>query len=374
MAGEATGRQWTPLPVSAEDVVADFYSDMKSIPTKGMLEALLKARVGDVQKGEDATTTELCQRVADMLGKEAAILLPTGTMCNEISIRIHCPPGSELIAERSSHIINFEAGGPAALSGVMMHPLDGEFGRFTADQMRAANRPVSRYAPETRLVAVEQTTNLGGGGIWSLKELAGVAEAAKSLGLATHMDGARLFNACVETGVSAGQYAEGYDSVWIDLTKGLGGFAGAVLAGSADFVNQAWRYAQQWGGGLRQSGYIAATGLYALDNNLEQLARDNTLAKSVGERIADMPHVKAVLPVETNIVIFHLDDTGPDAATVVDRLRAQGVRLGVFGERTVRIVTHIGVGPESGELLVQRLGDLLEGDAVQEQHLKAKPA
>ncbi|AUQ49109.1 low specificity L-threonine aldolase 1 [Phaeobacter inhibens] len=360
MAGEATGRQWAPLPASADDVVADFYSDMKSIPTKGMLDALLNARVGDVQKGEDPTTTELCQRVAEMLGKEAAILLPTGTMCNEISIRIHCASGSELIAERSSHIINFEAGGPAALSGVMMHSIDGEFGRFTAEQVRAAYRPVSRYAPETSLVAVEQTTNLGGGGIWSLEELGEIAETSKSLGLATHMDGARLLNACVETGVSAKQYATGYDSVWIDLTKGLGGFAGAVLAGTDDFINHAWRYAQQWGGGLRQSGYIAATGLYALDNNLEQLARDNALAKSIGAQIAPLPHISEVLPVETNIVIFNLDERGPDAATVVSKLRDQGVRLGVFGERTVRIVTHIGVGPEGGDLLIKRLRALLE--------------
>ncbi len=360
MAGEATGRQWTPLPASADDVVADFYSDMKSIPTKGMLDALMNARVGDVQKGEDQTTTELCDRVADLLGKEAAILLPTGTMCNEISIRIHCPPGSELIAERSSHIINFEAGGPAALSGVMMYPLDGEFGRFTADQVRAACRPVSRYAPESRLVTVEQTTNLGGGGIWSVQELGEIAETAKSLGLATHMDGARLFNACVETGVSAKEYAAGYDSAWIDLTKGLGGFAGAVLAGSEDFINSAWRYAQQWGGGLRQSGYIAATGLYALDNNLEQLARDNALAKSIGAQVATLPHISDVLPVETNIVIFNLDESGPDAATVVARLRDQGVRLGVFGERTVRIVTHVGVGPEGEQLLINKLRTLLQ--------------
>ncbi len=175
------------------------------------------------------------------------------------------------------------------------------------------------------------------------------------------MDGARLFNACVETGVSAKQYADGYDSIWIDLTKGLSSFAGTVLAGSDDFINHAWRYAQQWGGGLRQPGYTAATGLYALDNNLEQLARDNALARDVGAQIATLPHISEVLPVEANIVIFNLDENGPDAATIVARLREQCVRLGVFGERTVRIVTHIGVGPEGGELLVKRLRTLLQG-------------
>ena len=359
MAGDATGLRWTPEPSSTDGIIADFYSDMKSKPTPGMLQALIEAEVGDEQKGEDPTTNELCRRVAEMTGKEAAVLLPTGTMCNEIALRIHCDPGTEVICEQSCHIVNFEAGGPAALSGVMIRAIEGLHGTFTAEQVRAAVRPPSRYAPESRLVAVEQTTNLGGGGIWPLERLREVAAEARSHGLRTHMDGARVFNASVKTGISVVDYAEMYDSVWIDLTKGLGGFAGAVLAGSDDFVNAAWRLKQQWGGALRQSGYVAATGLYALDNHIERLAEDHRLAASIGERLKAMPNVRHVLPVETNIVIFDIAETGPTASQVVERLLANGVRTGVFGPRTIRIVSHLGVDQASTDLLCRHLPDAL---------------
>lgn len=359
MAGEATGALWTPAPSNTDHIIADFYSDMKTKPTPGMLEALLNADVGDEQKGEDPTTNELCHRVAELTGKQAAVLMSTGTMCNEIALRVHCEPGSEVICERSSHIVNFEAGGAAALSGVMIHAIDGEFGRFKADDVRGAARPLSRYAPESRLVAVEQTTNLGGGGIWPLDELREVALEAKRNNLVTHMDGARIFNASVATGVSVGDYSEHYDSVWIDLTKGLGSFAGAVLAGSTEFINKAWKIKQQWGGGFRQSGYVAATGLYALDNHIERLADDHALATTIGAALRSMPMVRSVLPVETNIVIFEIDDKGTTAAELVDRLLMDGVRLGVFGERTVRVVTHLGVDQAAGERLITRLGAAL---------------
>lgn len=360
MAGEATGLQWTPEPASTDGIKADFYSDMKTKPTEGMLQALIGAEVGDEQKGEDPTTNELCKRVAELTGKEAAALLPTGTMCNEIALRIHCDPGDEVICDKSCHIVNFEAGGPAALSGVMIHGLDGKNGMFTADQVRQAIRPASRYAPTSKLVAVEQTTNLGGGGVWSLDGLTSVGEAAKSKGLSTHMDGARIFNASVQSGISVRDYAELYDSVWIDLTKGLGSFAGAVLAGSSEFINAAWKLKQQWGGALRQSGYIAATGLYALDHHIDRLADDHDLASSIGAALSDIPNVAKVLPVETNIVIFEIEKSGPTAAKVVDELLQHGVRLGVFGERTIRIVCHLGVTPSDGELLCTLLRDALK--------------
>lgn len=359
MAGEATGHQWRPQPSSTEGIIADFYSDMKTKPTPGMLQALIEAEVGDEQKGEDPTTNELCRRTAELTGKEAAVLLPTGTMCNEIALRVLCDPGTEVICERSCHIVNFEAGGPAALSGVMIHAIDGENGMFTAEQVRTAVRAPSRYAPESRLLAVEQTTNLGGGGVWPLEQLREVAAEARSHGLKTHMDGARLFNASVKTGIAVSDYAEMYDSVWIDLTKGLGGFAGAVLAGSEDFVNAAWRIKQQWGGGLRQSGYVAATGLYALDHHVERLAEDHRLAASIGERLKVMPNVRRVLPVETNIVIFDIAEAGPTAGQVVERLLGLGVRMGVFGTRTIRIVSHLGVDQASADLLCHHLPDAL---------------
>lgn len=360
MAGESTGANWLPEPTDVSGIKADFYSDMKTKPTEGMLQALLRAEVGDEQKGEDPTTNELCDRVAALTGKEAAVLLPTGTMCNEIALRVHCDPGDEVICERSCHIVNFEAGGPAALSGVMIHPIDGENGMFTADQVRHAIRPISRYTPLSKLMAVEQTTNLGGGGVWPLEQLTSVAEAAKGEGLLTHMDGARLFNAAVKSGVSVRDYSELYDSVWIDLTKGLGSFAGAVLAGSKEFINNAWKLKQQWGGGLRQSGYVAATGIYALDHHINRLADDHALAHSIGQSIERMPNVEMVLPVETNIVIFELSNSGPTAADVVGKLLQDGVRLGVFGERTIRIVCHLGVGQADGDLLCEHLGNVLK--------------
>lgn len=209
----------------------DFYSDTKTKPSRAMREAALDAVVGDEQKDEDPTTRELCERVAALLGKEAAVFLPSGTMCNEIAIRVHTKPGDEVLCERSCHLINFETGGPAAISGVMIQPIDGENGTYTADQLRQVIRPASRYMPESRLVCVEQTANMGGGTVWPLDQISDVARAAKESGLAAHMDGARLLNAVVKSGISADRYAAGYNSCWIDFTKGLGAPAGAVLAG-----------------------------------------------------------------------------------------------------------------------------------------------
>jgi threonine aldolase len=337
--------------------LADFYSDMKSKPTRAMREAALDAEVGDEQKGEDPTTLKLCARVADLLGKEDAVFMASGTMCNEVGLNVLCRPGDEIICERTSHIINFEAGGPAALSGAMIHAIDGERGLFTADQVTAALRPKGTlYYPETAVVAVEQTANFGGGAIWPLPQLRAVAAAAKDAGVATHMDGARLLNACIATGISAKDYADGQDSVWIDFTKGLGAPMGAALAGSREFIARAWRVRQRIGGGLRQSGFMAATCLYALDHHVERLADDHALAGEIGRALATMPLVARVLPVETNIVIFTIVDDGPTAAALVDRLRDDGLRVGAFGERQVRIVTHIGVDAADGQRRRECLG------------------
>ena len=333
----------------------DFYSDTTTRPTRPMLEAILEAEFGDEQKGEDPTTNSLCARVAELLGKEAAVLLPSGTMCNEVALRVHCSPGDEVIAQGLSHIINYEAGGPAALSGVMIRAVDGPHGRFSADAVRAAVRAKNRYLPESRLVCVEQTTNLAGGAVWPLEVLSAVAEAAKAAGLATHMDGARLLNACVRTGVSARDYAEGFDSCWIDFSKGLGAPVGAVLAGSADFIARAWRYKQQWGGAMRQSGLIAAACLYALDNHVDRLADDHVLAGRIGSVLASLLGVAEVLPVETNIVIFDLAEGALTATELARRLDADGCIVGAFGERRARIVTHLDVDDTAGDALCTSL-------------------
>jgi len=337
----------------------DFYSDTKTKPSAAMRRAVLDADVGDEQKGEDPTTRELCERVAALLGKEAAVFLPSGTMCNEIAIRVHTRPGDELICERSCHLINFETGGPAALSGVMIAPIDGENGTFTAEQLRGAIRPASRYAPESRLVSVEQTANMGGGTVWDLEQLRGVVGTAKDADLATHMDGARLMNAVVKSGIAAHEWTAGIDSCWIDFTKGLGAPVGAVLAGSAEFIERAWRVKQQIGGAMRQSGIVASMCLYALDNNVDRLADDHALADRISAEVGAFAGVERVLPVGTNIVIFDLAESAPTAASIVDTLDNAGVQIGAFGERRIRVVTHLDVDEASGDALCGALGALL---------------
>ena len=331
--------------------MSDFYSDTKTKPTDDMRRVVLDAVVGDEQKNEDPTTTELCRRVAELLGKEAAVFLPSGTMCNEIAIKVHVNPGDEVICERGCHIVAFEGGAPAAYSGAMIHVLDGTNGMLTAEQVAVAIRSPSRYAPISRLVTVEQTANLAGGAVWPVEQLTEVAAVAHDAGLVTHMDGARLLNAVVQSGVPAHEMAAGYDSVWIDFTKGLGAPLGAVLAGSAEFIQQAWRVKQQIGGAMRQSGIVASMCLYALDHHVERLADDHALAASIAERIEPLAGVAALLPVETNIVIGDLAAGSITAAELVQRCAADGIHLGAFGERRFRIVTHLDVGPDDADAL-----------------------
>ncbi len=337
----------------------DFYADTKTKPTLDMRRAVLDCVVGDEQKDEDPTTTELCSRVAQLLGKEAAVFLPSGTMCNEIAVKAHTNPGDEVICEQSCHLINFETGGPAAISGVMIRALHGENGMFNPEQVLEAVRPDSRYMPKTSLLCVEQTANMGGGAIWPLEKLQAVAAIAKSNGIATHMDGARLMNAVVKTGISAADYAGEFDSVWIDFTKGLGAPVGAVLAGSRNFIDRAWRLKQQFGGAMRQSGIIASMCLYALDHHVARLANDHKLAQEIGARIAQLDKVELVLPVETNIVIFDLVEDALSAAQIVDLLREKEILVGAFGARRIRVVTHLDVDFEAGEALMNHLSAIL---------------
>ena len=320
-----------------------------------MLAAVLEAEVGDEQQFADPTTRRLEEESAALLGKEAAVFLPTGTMCNEIAIRAHTEPGDEVICERSSHIVVMEGGGPAALSGVMICALDGERGMFTAEAVRAAVRPISRYMPRSRLVSVEQTANLAGGSVWPLEMLDEVAAAAREDGLVLHMDGARLLNAAVATGVSAARWSRDMDSVWLDFTKGLGCPVGAVLAGSREFIDRAWRWKQQWGGAMRQSGVLAAMGLYALENNVERLADDHRRAARIGRALSKMRLVAAVAPVETNIAVADLAYPEITAPRLAETLRRSGASISVLGERRIRIVTHIDVNDNDVEALLQAL-------------------
>jgi threonine aldolase len=321
----------------------DLSSDTVTRPTAEMRRFMCDAEVGDEQKLEDPTVNRLQEMVAELLGKEAALFLPSGTMCNEIAIRVHCRPGDEMLAHRTAHPIHFETGGPAALAGVNVHALDGPRGQFDAETAAAAIRPDSRYMPRSRLVWVEQTSNLGGGSIWPLERLRAVGEVARRHGLRTHLDGARLMNAVVATGTPAREQAAPFDSAWIDFTKGLGAPVGAALAGSRAFIAEAWRLKQQMGGAMRQAGIIAAGGIWALRHHVARLVDDHANARRLAEGLAKLPGA-ALDPgtVETNIVFFDVtgDRTAPD---VVEALLARGVRMGAMGPRTIRAVTHLDV-------------------------------
>ena len=309
-----------------------------------MREFMCEAEVGDEQTFEDPTVNTLQEMVAELLGKEAALFLPSGTMCNEIALRVHCRPGDEMIAHRTAHPIHFEAGGPAALAGVNVHALDGARGQYDEEAVVAAIRPDSRYMPKSRLLWVEQTSNLGGGSIWPLARIASVTDVARRRGLRTHLDGARLMNAVVASGIAAGEYAKAFDSVWIDFTKGLGAPVGAALAGSREFIAEAWRLKQQMGGAMRQAGIIAAGGIFALRQHVSRLADDHGNARRLAEGLCKLPGV-ALDPacVETNIVIFELNGS-VDAVRMLASLLSRGVRMGAMGPRTVRAVTHLDVG------------------------------
>ena len=325
-------------------IKVDLYSDTQSRPTQAMREFMTHAEVGDEQRGEDPSTNQLAEMVAVLLGKEAGVFLPSGTMCNEIAYRVHCEPGDEIILDKTGHALHFEVGGPGALSGVMTRSLDGCRGIFTAAQVGEAIRPINRHQPRSRLLSVENTANLGGGAVWPLEQINEVTEVAHAAGLKTHMDGARLLNAVVASGNTAKAYAVPFDSAWIDLSKGLGAPVGGVLAGSEEFIERAWRFKHQFGGAMRQSGIIAAAGIYALKHHVDRLAEDHKNAKSLAEDLAQIPGI-AINPdeVETNIVFFNVEQTGLDATEIASRLATQDVRIGAFNSTTMRAVTHLDV-------------------------------
>ncbi len=337
----------------------NLYSDTQTQPSKAMRLAMAEAEVGDEQRGEDPSVNRLCEMTAELLGKEAAVFLPSGTMCNQLAIHIHCRPGEEIIAHRSAHILNFEGGGTAAFSGAQVQGLDGPGGRFSVEAARAALRPKDRYHPQTRMIAVEQTANMGGGAIWPLGDIEALGALAQQQGLAYHMDGARLLNAVVAAGVSAEDFAAPFDSVWIDLSKGLGCPVGAVLAGSQEFIEESWRLKQRTGGAMRQAGIIAAAGVYALQHNIDRLAEDHANAKLFAESLRNLPGIWVdVDAVETNIVFFDIAGSGLTAETFCAALKDRGVDLGGAGTR-IRAVTHLDVSRDDIETAAAAIRDVL---------------
>ena len=328
-------------------ITVDLFSDTATRPTPGMRKAMAAAEVGDEQRHEDPTTRALCERVAGLLGKESAMFLPSGIMSNVVALLTHCRPGDEVICSADAHIIGSEGGGAAIFGGISIAPIDVPTGVYDVAALRARLRPARARSPGSRLAHLEQTTNKGGGTVWPLESVKTVAAAARDAGLAVHMDGARLFNAVVASGEAAAAFAGPCDSVWIDLSKGLGCPVGSVLAGDAAFIEEGWVWKHRLGGAMRQSGVLAAAGLYALDNHVERLAQDHENAALLAARIQEIPGITiAQDTVETNLVFFDVAATGKTAGAVASLLQEQGVRIGAQGESRMRAVTHLDVSAD----------------------------
>jgi threonine aldolase len=328
----------------ATNRLIDLSSDTSTRPSAGMRKAMAEADVGDEQKAEDPSTNALQDRIAGLLGKEAAVFLPSGTMCNQIALLVHCRPGDEVIAADMAHIFTSEAGGGSALAGVQTWPVPTKRGIFTAAEVDAAVRDKSRHSPRSRLVGLEQTVNRGGGAVWPLAAIEEVASCARKHGLAVHMDGARILNAEIASGVDAGRMAAPCDSVWLDLSKGLGCPVGGVLAGSRAFIDEAWRWKHRLGGALRQSGVLAAAGLYALAHNVKRLADDHANARRLAQMLGNLKGVRIMNPeVESNIVFIDPADTGKSPKDIVAALPRHNVRMGASYGGMIRAVTHMDV-------------------------------
>jgi threonine aldolase len=341
----------------------DLRSDTVTLPSPAMRQAMAAAPVGDDQYGEDASVNRLQERLAELLGKEAALFVPSGTMANQIALKILTRPGDDVVVGDEAHIVWHESGAAAANSGVQFTVV-GQGGLFTAADLRAAYKPPGHIVfPPTTLVAIENTHNRGGGVVFPQAEAVAICETARELGLASYLDGARLFNAAAASGHSLAELAAPFDFVSVALSKGLGCPVGSLIAGRYAGIVRARRARRMFGGAMRQSGILAAAGLYALDNNFSRLVDDHANARLLAERLAGLRGVRLDLAtVESNIVIFRMEESAPDAATIVARAEEAGVRVSAFGERTVRAVTHLDVSREQ----CRRAADLLA--AVIERH------
>ena len=350
---------YTPPPrdPKAPPVRINLLSDTQTRPTPAMRDAMARAEVGDEQIGDDPTVNLLCERVAELLGKEAAVFMPSGTMCNVAATLVHCRPGDEILAHESAHLIAREGGAHAALGGFQIMPLTGADGQFTPDALRRALHPRTRYQPPQTLVSVEQTANIGGGTIWKKAALDEVAQVAKTAGAATHMDGARLLNATVATGIAAHDMTAGWDSAWIDFSKGLGAPIGGVLAGSTAFIDEVWRWKQRLGGSMRQAGICAAACIHALDHHVARLADDHANARALARGLSQINGIVVQEP-ETNLVFFSPDGAGISADNMVAELRKRGVLIAVMDGR-IRACTHLDVTAAMIEEMVGHVREIV---------------
>lgn len=316
-------------------------SDTVTRPSKEMLAKMMAAKVGDDVFGDDPTVNELQDKVAKLFGMEAALFFPSGTMANQAAIKLHTNPGDKMYCDKFAHVYNFEGGGAAFNSGVTCSLLDGDRGMFTAEQLQEAMTPKDNiHLALSSLVCIENTTNKGGGACWDFEELKNIRTVCDENNLSFHLDGARLFNALVVKGETPKQYGELFDTISICLSKGLGAPVGSVLIGSKADMEKALRIRKLFGGGMRQAGYLAEAAIYALDNNVKRLADDHNKAKELGEVLANCAFVKRVEPIETNIVIFYINE-GISEDDFIVKMKANNVLLISMGGGKLRMVTHL---------------------------------
>ncbi len=338
-------------------MIIDLRSDTVTKPTPGMLKAMFEAQVGDDVYNEDPTINALQEKAARMFNKEAAIYVPSGTMSNQIGIKIHTQPGDEIICDKTAHVYNFEGGGIAFNSSCSVKLIDGDNGRITAGQVLESINPKDIHHANSKLVSLENTSNKGGGSCYELKEMEKISKVCIENKLKLHLDGARVFNAIVKKGYSSGQIGNLFDSISICLSKGLGAPVGSVLIGSKEFIDQARRYRKLFGGAMRQAGFIAAAGIYALDEHIERLAEDHKNARKIVELLENLPYIEEILPTETNIIIFKLNKAVKDA-DFIKKMAENKVMVSGFGPQTIRLVTHLDFKEEMIELMGKNLKSL----------------
>lgn len=340
-----------------KETIIDLRSDTVTKPTAGMLEAMFSAEVGDDVFGEDPTVRRLEEKSAKLFGKEAGLFCPSGTMANQIGLRLHTEPQDEVICDKMAHIYYYEGGGPAANAGVSLRMLDGDRGRITAKMvMQNINDPDNYHLPRTRMVWLENTSNKGGGSFYHQTELSAITALAKSQGLRTHLDGARIFNAMAETGDSGQAIGACFDSLTFCLSKGLGAPVGSMIIGSREMMQKAKRIRKVFGGNMRQAGYLAAAGIYALEHHVERLKEDHIRARQIATELHSAWYVSQLLPVDTNIVVFRLVDTVL-LEDFISYLERRGIRVLRFGDQTIRMVTHLDIQ----DWMIERVMAALKG-------------
>ena len=323
----------------------DLRSDTVTRPTEAMREAMFSAPVGDDVFGEDPSVIQLEEYAARLFDMEAALFCPSGTMTNQLAIKVHTQPGDEVICDHTAHIYIHEGGGIAFHSGCSVRLLAGNRGRFTAQDVEENINTIDVHHPVTRLVSIENTCNKGGGSIWDFDEIIRIRRACTENGLKLHLDGARIFNALAATGDEPAHFGRAFDSISVCLSKGLGAPVGSLLLGGSDFIRQARRFRRMMGGGMRQAGYLAAAGSYALHNNIKRLTDDHARAKTLGAVVQELSFVEEVLPVETNIVLFRLNEAMP-AGNFIKMLAEKEMLVVPFGKQYIRMVTHLDINDD----------------------------